>query len=220
MDIREILQMLKKKLWIIILSTFIFTAISAILSFFILEPLYEANALIYVGKKIDAQGTVAYYDLLLGNQLVKDYRELVKSRLVSNTVIKELNLKDTTPGQLARKLSVSLKSDTRLIQIRAQDTDPKMARDIAKTITRVFKEKAIALMDVENVQIIDEAEIPRYAIKPIKKLNVAVAFVIGFMTGLGLVFLIEYFDNTVKTPQDVRKHLNLPVIGIIPDFTE
>ncbi len=220
MDIREIIQIVKKRLWIIILSTFIFTAVSAILSFFVLEPVYEANALIYVGKKIDAQGTVAYYDLLLGNQLVKDYRELVKSRLVSNTVIKELNLKDTTPGQLARKLSVSLKSDTRLIQIRAQDTNPKMARDIARTITKVFKEKAIALMDVENVQIIDDAEIPRYAIKPIKKLNVAVAFVIGLMTGLGIIFLIEYFDNTVRTPQDIRKNLNLPVIGIIPDFSE
>ena len=91
---------------------------------------------------------------------------------------------------------------------------------IANKVAEVFKQKVVELMDVENVQVIDRAEVPISPVKPKKELNIAIATFIGLMTGLGIIFLIEYLDNTIKTPEDIEKHLGLPVIGTIPVFPE
>ena len=71
-------------------------------------------------------------------------------------------------------------------------------------------------MKVENVQVIDEAQVPKNPIKPRPMLNIAIAGVLGLMFGIFLVFLLEYLDNTIKTPEDVEKYLQLSVIGAIP----
>ena len=217
-DIRELLQILKKRLWIVVLITIITTAASGVISFFVLEPVYQANTTLYVGKNISTEGNIGYQDVLLSGQLVKDYRELAKSRLVSNIVINELGLSEITTKEIAEMLEVNLKSDTRIIEITAQHTDPKFAQVVANKVADVFKKKAIELIEVDNVQIIDVAETPKDPIKPNKTMNVAIGFVLGLMLGLGLVFLIEYLDNTIKTPNDVEKYLGLAVIGAIPKF--
>ena len=50
-------------------------------------------------------------------------------------------------------------------------------------------------------------------IKPNKQMNMAIAFLLGLMGSVGLVFLLEFLDNTIKTPEDVARHLELPVMG-------
>ncbi|WHH57518.1 Wzz/FepE/Etk N-terminal domain-containing protein [Petroclostridium sp. X23] len=220
MELREYLQIIRKRIWLVVIITLISTIASAVVSFFVLEPVYQSNTSLYVGKKIDGQSAIAYQDLLLGNQLVKDYRELVKSRLVANLVISELKLENMTTGRMSQKLGVNLKNDTRLIEITAEDTKAELAAQIANKVAEVFQVKVVEIMDVENVQVIDKAEIPLNPIKPKKYLNVAIAAFIGLMLGFGIIFLIEYLDNTLKTPTDVERHLELPVIGTIPVFPE
>ena len=61
---------------------------------------------------------------------------------------------------------------------------------------------------------------PEKPIKPKKALNVAIAFFLGLMASVGLTFIIEYMDSTIKTEEDINKYLELPVIGIIPKNAE
>ena len=58
---------------------------------------------------------------------------------------------------------------------------------------------------------------PTAPIKPNKVMNIAIAGVLGVMIGLFVIFLLEYLDNKIKTPQDIEKHLGLPLLGVIPD---
>ncbi|MPN10987.1 hypothetical protein SDC9_158285 [bioreactor metagenome] len=71
-------------------------------------------------------------------------------------------------------------------------------------------------MNVENVQIIDRAEIPKKNIRPIPVLNMTAAGILGIMIGALIVILIDYLDNTIKTPEDITKYIGMPVIGMIP----
>jgi capsular polysaccharide biosynthesis protein len=71
-------------------------------------------------------------------------------------------------------------------------------------------------MKVENVVVVDHAQVPESPIKPRKTMNVAIAFVLGAMAAVGLIFLLEYLDTSIKTPEDVTTHLGLPVLGVIP----
>jgi uncharacterized protein involved in exopolysaccharide biosynthesis len=63
------------------------------------------------------------------------------------------------------------------------------------------------------------AVVPIKPIKPNKKLNLALALVLGLLVSVGLVFLLEQFDNTIKTPDDVQGLTNLPTLAVIPHFT-
>jgi capsular polysaccharide biosynthesis protein len=156
--------------------------------------------------------------MMLGTQLVKDYRELVKSRMVSNIVIQELGLKNITTERLAQKITVTSKNDTRVIQISSEDGDPELAMNITNKVADIFKTQVVEIMKVENVQIIDKAEKATHPVRPNKRNYLAISFILGLALGLFIIFLIEFLDNTIKTPEDVAKHLDIPVIGTIPVF--
>lgn len=220
-DLRDIFGMLMKRWYIILISVLVCSAAAALISLFVLKPVYQSNTTLYIGKNLDGEKTdLAYNDVLLGSQLVKDYREVVKSRLVANEVMQELKLEDMAIEDFTAKLSVDLKNDTRVIQISAMDNDPEMAKNIANKVAEVFMVKVVDIMQVDNVKVIDTAEVPDKPVKPNKKMNVAIGFILGLMVGFGIVFIIEYFDNTIKTADDIKKYLDLPVIGTIPVFPE
>ena len=75
--------------------------------------------------------------------------------------------------------------------------------------------KSIDLGDT-SVVVVSEASTPESPIKPNKKLNVAIAFILGLMLFSLLAFVLEYLDNTIKTPEDINRELGLSVIGVIP----
>jgi capsular polysaccharide biosynthesis protein len=220
-ELKYLFQVMLKRWWIIVSFTASALIIGTAYSFFIAKPVYQSNTSIYIGKNAESQSaTIAYNDVLLNDRLVNDYRELVQSRLIADAAIKELNLNDITDDKFAKKLNVTSKKDTHLIVISATDENPEFAKVLADKVAEVFQKKAVEIMKVENIQIIDKAVAPDSPIKPNKKMNIAISFLIGIMLGIGVVFIIEYLDDTIKTPEDVKKYLDLPIIGTIPIFPE
>lgn len=217
-NLKELFRILLKKWWILVLCAVICAAAAGLWSYYMLVPMYSANTTLYIGKSADDKATPLTNDLYLGTLLVSDYQELIKSRLVSSQVIEELGLTNYSAGQMAAKIGVSQKNDTRVMQIVVSDSNPKMAMDIANKAAEVFQGKVMEIMKIENVQIIDKAILPQFPVSPNKSRNTAVGFVIGMVIGLGIILLIEFLDDTLKTAEDVKKYLNMPVIGTIPSF--
>lgn len=217
-DLRQLFQIFLKRWWVIAVAVVLCVAAAATLVFYVLDPVYRADTTLYIGKNVEQKTDITYNDVMVGSQLVKDYRELVKSRMVSNTVIQELGLKDISSAQLSGKLTVTSKNDTRVIQISTEDVDPQLAMDISNKVADIFRTKVVEIMQVENVQIIDRAELPVAPVRPNKLMYLAASVLVGLALGVFIIFLIEYLDNTIKTPEDIAKHLDLPVIGTIPVF--
>ncbi|MEW6378543.1 MAG: polysaccharide biosynthesis tyrosine autokinase [bacterium] len=67
-----------------------------------------------------------------------------------------------------------------------------------------------------NIRIIDRAEVPDKPIKPNKKLNLLLGAIVGLFAGIGLSFFLEYLDNTIKTPEDVKRYLHIPLLATVP----
>ena len=141
---------------------------------------------------------------------------MVLLTLKASKLIKNLRL-DEDYEDLVKNVTVSPVKDTQIISISVQDTNPKKARDIANEIPKVFKNEAKRITKANDVQVIDKAILPKDAVKPNKIMNIAIAAVLGLMLGLFIVFLMEYLDNKLKTPQDIEKHLGLNVIGVVPN---
>ena len=92
--------------------------------------------------------------------------------------------------------------------------------EIANEVAEVFCQDVVDKLQVKNVQIIDTAILPENSEKPNIKMNIAISFILGLMCSLAIIFIMEYFDNTIKISSDIEKHLGLPVLGTIPVFPE
>lgn len=216
-SLREIYYILKKRMGMIIILLILSLAISAVVSFYVLDKQYQANTTLMVGRPKDyvTENKLEYNDLLLNQRLVSTYGELIKTRTVADRVIENMGL-SLTYNQLREKLNVSLVKDTEIISISVMDTDPVLAAEIANETAAVFMETVQEIMKVENIQVIDTAQTPVSPVQPRPMMNIAIAGVLAVMLGVFIAFLIEFLDTTIKTPEDVEKHLGLPVIGSIP----
>lgn len=217
-SLQELFYVFRKRIWLIIGLTIGALVVSGILSFFIITPEYETFTTLLVGKPQEYQistGGIEYNDVLLNQKLVPTYGELAKSRFVADKVIQNLNL-GMSYSTFKKKVQVSLVNDTEIIKIQVKDKDRELAADIANEVSEEFMKTVKLKMKVENVQIVDKAQIPQVPVSPRKLLNMAIGAVLGFMVGVFLTFLLEYLDSTFKTPDDVEKNLHLPVLGAIP----
>src|SRR5699024_2057980 len=93
---------------------------------------------------------------------------------------------------------------------------------LANTTVSIFQKEIPDIMNVDNVRILSEAETAENPspVAPKPMLSIAIAIVLGGMVGVGLAFLLEYLDNTVKTEDDIEKRLGLPVLGTIATISE
>lgn len=216
-ELKTYFKIVVKRLWIVLLLPLLAGTAAAYQSYYIAKPVYVASTTLFViNKNVNPQYAIGYDEIMTGQLLVKDYQELVKSLTVTKTVLSELKIKDITPHQLTGMISVSAKNETRLMQISVSDGNPKRAQKLANKIGQVFMKKAVILMKAENVEIIDEAERPVYPVSPQPEKNIAIAVFAGLFAAVGLVFLIEYLDDRIKTGEDIKKHFGLPVLGTIP----
>ncbi len=217
LNLKEILYLAFVKWWIILICALIFGLGALVYTQNFMEKDYEANTTLYVGKNADEEG-VNSTALNIGTSVVPDYREIAKSRLVASTVINELGITHLSVENLIKKINVIQRADTRVIEISVTDTSPEMAMKITNKTADVLKRKIIDIMQVKNVQVIDVAVIPTEPISLSSKTILVIMIMVGIIFGGLVILLIEFFNNTIRAPEDVKKHLNLPIIGIIPTF--
>jgi capsular polysaccharide biosynthesis protein len=222
-DLIQLWEALKKRWLLVVVIPLIAALTSGIISFYIISPVYQASTTIIVGKKasdstVQQAGQLLDNNVLLANQqLAKTYGEIAKSRTVEENVIDALDL-PLTAQQLDEKITVNPVKNTEILEIADQDTDPSLAADIANTMVQKFSDSVIEIKKVDSVSIVDKAVAPIDPVKPKKAQNVLIAFGVGLMVSIGLAFLLEFLDKTIKSTKDVEDILGLPVLGVIPHY--
>ncbi|WP_144512770.1 YveK family protein [Bacillus sp. FJAT-22090] len=215
-SLQDIFKTIKKRFTLIVLSTIVAIVISGVISFTLLTPIYQSSTQILVNQeKVDVT-TFTAQDIQTNLQLINTYNVIIKSPAILSKVIEELGL-DTTPAALNSKITVNNEQNSQVVNITVQDSDPKLAVEIANKTASVFQTEIKKLMKVDNVSILTPAFLPEnpVPVKPDPWINMAIAAVVGLMVGIGLAFLIEYFDTTIKNEQDVDELINLPILGLI-----
>ncbi|WP_394513497.1 YveK family protein [Priestia aryabhattai] len=215
-SLRELFAVLRKRLWLIVLITIIAATVSAVISFFVLTPVYESKTQILVNQAKNDQELYNTQVVQTNVQLINTYNDIITSPAILDKVVTELKL-NTSAASLSSQIQVTSAQDSQVAQIVVQDTSAKLAADIANTTASVFQKEVPKLMNVDNVKVLSKATLAENAspVKPQPLLNVTIAIVVGLMVGVGLSFLLEYLDNTVKTEQDIENLLELPVMGVV-----
>ncbi|MDW7730602.1 MAG: polysaccharide biosynthesis tyrosine autokinase [Bacillota bacterium] len=214
MDLYQIWQVIIKRWKLLVVLPLLAALISAVISLFVITPLYQASTTLMVTRPVDTS-QIYLQDIQVSRQLVGTYREIVHSRRVLDIVIANRSLPYGT--EVLRSLvEVQSVRDTELINVMVTHPEPVMAKEIANEIARVFMLEITDIMQIENVSVVDEAVEPGRPVSPRVSMNILIAFVLGLMGTFFLIFVLEFLDKTVKDPVETQAMLGLPVIGMMP----
>lgn len=217
-ELREYFEILMKRIWVVLLVTFTATVVSGIVSFFVVTPIYEASTQLLVNKNESKSDILvpSYNDIQSNLKLIETYNVIIKSPRILEESITNMGL-EMTAAQLGEKIKVNAVQNSQVMSITVSDPDPAQAVLIANGIAETFRAEIVDIMNVDNVQVLAEAKMleTQSPVKPKPLLNMVIAFVVGLMTSVGIVFLMEYMDNTIKSEQDIERILGLSVLGTI-----
>ncbi|UAL47172.1 capsular biosynthesis protein [Sutcliffiella horikoshii] len=215
-SLKELFHTIKKRLSLIVLITVVLTTASGLVSYFLLTPVYQSSTQLLVNQEKTDQAAYNTGDIQANIQLINTYNVIIKSAAVLDLVSEELNGAYNS-SELNNMITVGSVQNSQVLTLTVESTDPVMAANIANKTAEVFQKQVVSIMNVDNVNILAAAQVGENPspVKPQPVLNMAIAFVVGLMAGVGLAFLLEFLDNTVKTEQDIEKLLGLPVLGTV-----
>ncbi len=215
LELYEIWEIIIKRWKLIVFIPLVVAIITLLYSSYLVTPLYSASTKLMILRTTDAR-EIYWQDIQTSRQLVETYREIALSRSVMTLAVEKGDLPYSAEG-LQGRINVEGVRDTEIINLTATDPDPELARDLANVVAAAFMEEVVEIMNIENVRVVDAAVTPGGPVSPRTGRDVSIAFLVAFMGAVGLAFLLNYLDQTIKEPAEAQNLLNLPVIGVLPE---
>jgi len=220
-SLQDLFKTIRKRLGLIAILTILAITIAGVVSFLVLTPVYQTSTEILVNQSPSETGQLTNQNIQTDLQLINTYSGIIKSPAILNQVVEKIGL-DMSTDQLTGKITVSNADQSQIVNITVQDEDPALAVEIANMTASVFESNIQELMNVDNVTILSPAVLSENPapVAPNPMLNMAIAAVVGLMLGVGIVFLLEYLDTTMKDQQDIEDILGIPLLGVISPIVD
>ena len=212
-DLLELARVLLKKWWLILLSAVFCGALALLVTITMINPQYQSNAMLYILSKTTSITSLA--DLQLGSELTADFEVIAKSKPVLDSAIEKLKTesdKTFTRDDLNQMLSVSNKSDTRILVISATSTDPTDASLVANAVAEATAEQMAYIMKSDEPTTVEKAEVESTPVSPSLKKNL----LMGILAACGILVVGYLMNDTINTEDDIKRYLDAPTLIIIP----
>lgn len=216
LNLQDLFNYFVKKIPIIAFITIVVFLLGLYYLLIFKQPLYKGeHTLILVQDNSNSQLTQT--DLNLNQKLVPTYSKILKSKKVINETISRLDL-DMTYEELANKISITSESDNDVIKIVVSDRNAEEAATIANSVATVFKNEITYIYNLQNITTLDRAEVEDepYNIHTIR--DSIIFFVVGFILAIAIVFVIYYFDTSIKSSEELEEKLKITVLGSVPMY--
>lgn len=217
MELVRLLAILRRWWWLLLLGVAVgggasFAASKA------MTPIYRTSATLLVNQS-QTPGVIAYDDILASERLTNTYRQLVTRRPVLEDVISRVGEPEST-GVLRGMVSVSVVRDTQLLRLSVESADPAQAAVLANATAQAFidQNEGTDLTRSGSVSVVEWATVPGGPVKPRVALNVVLGLLAGLVVAGGLILLLEYLDDTVKSEEDVERAAGLATLGVVMRF--
>ncbi len=211
MEIRRYSAILNRHKWVVLLTTLV-TLIVVAVGVHNMAPVYSASALVRISEIRTTP--VGYSDLNYVQRLQNTYVQLAQSRAYLQQTIRALDL-SLRPEDLAGMVKVETLQNTELIRITATGPSPVEAAGISNVIATLLLQQKPSSYDVS---VVEGAPIPTEPIGPRLQLYMALGFLVGLLGGIGLAFLLENLDTSIRSAGDLEGMVSLPLLAWIPRF--
>lgn len=239
-DIGYILY-LSGRYWILILSMTLLGIAAAFCFNEFSTPLYRSNIALFtwnrsiadaikkVAKKpsennddevrqIMMYNNIISQSIHVGQRLISDYASIMNSPRVKIKTDEHL-IKQGFKTPLNYSFTCKLKRQSCIMKISVISPDKKLAEAAANSLVKAFKDEQERLMDVKYAQAMYAATSPKYPFSPSKRLNIFFGLLLGLLMGIGIAYVLDYLDMTIKNPDDLKK-INLLPLGLVPYYAD
>lgn len=214
-NIQELLQYFMQKKFILVIIIATCLVVGNVYSAFIQKPLYRSTTSMVLVSEENTSSSITQNDILLNNNLLSTYSEIITSRTVLADVKANLKLNDSIES-LSNCITVSSVANTQLIKISVVRDKKEEAKIIADETAKVFSKKITSIYKIQNISIVDKAQMPTKAYnKNIIKQNLII-IIIGLILSFIIIFIIYYFDTTIKDTKIIEDKLDLVIFGSVP----
>jgi len=216
-SLKEIFEILKKRWKLILTFTLASTLVASISLFLLINPQYESNTKVFIGKEESQKKDYNISDIQMYQKLLKTYAEVIKTE---DLIVKSIEVAkvDIKPKEVLNNLTVVSIPDTQILELKYKSKSPEEAVKLISSVRDEFIKLSSELVPNGNVQILEGARFPMSPVSPNKKMGLLIAIILGLMIGIGITFLIEFLDNTYKSKERLEKELNIPVLGAVPNL--
>lgn len=213
-DLLELFHVLWSKALVIFLTAAAAGLAVMLVTQLFLTPRYQSTTKMYILTKQNSD-TLTSSDLQASEQLTQDCAQMIRSRQVAEAVISNLNL-DMKASELLEKISVETSTDTRIITIHAEDSDPYLACSIANSVRDLAAHEIQNVMNIEAANVFETANIPETPVGPSTVRNTLIGAALGFVAAVAVILISYLMNDTIRTADDVERYLHLSMLGIIP----
>ncbi len=216
MTLLELLTLLRKHLKLVIMLPIACMVAMGLASVLIMNDTYTATTDMYVLASSEGSNSSSALssDLSASQMLTNDVATLLQSDRVMSDAADQLGL----PNLRGYDITVTSESTTRVITLQVTSSDAQGSANVANALADCVSNVAQEVMNVESVNVIDEAPTPEAPSGPNRMLYVAVAAMAGLFAAVAIVVLMDVIDTRVRSAEDVEELLELPVIGRIPEM--
>ena len=221
-SLRSLFRLLWRRKWVLFLTLDIVVGTAVGLSLF-QPPSYEATSKVLVGQQQPKQADSVSLDgsNIQGLQMVTQTMTVaIASEPIAESVVQQLDLTNSSEN-LLKNLSVQQVEGTQFIELTYSDSDPQRAQMIVNTVGDVAAKRiseSSAGAGLVEVTVWEYASVPEAPVSPNPLRNGVLAVGLGLMLGVGLVFLLDSFDNSWRSVEEVERISNVPNFGVIPEF--
>lgn len=216
MTLLELLTLLRKHLKLVIVLPIVCMVAMGLASVLMMNDTYTATTDMYVLASSEGSNSSSALssDLSASQMLTNDVATLLQSDRVMTDAADQLGL----PNLRGYDITVTSESTTRVITLQVTSSDAQGSANVANALADCVSNVAQEVMNVESVNVIDEAPTPEAPSGPNRMLYVAVAAMAGLFAAVAIVVLMDVIDTRVRSAEDVEELLELPVIGRIPEM--
>jgi capsular polysaccharide biosynthesis protein len=221
MNIQELLSIIKRRIWLILICVVISTVTTVIYRSYNYVPVYQASTKIIVNKTVEME-QLGKQQMDLGAiginiSLINTYTEILKTPAIMNKVVQSNPDLNVTTEQLMKSITVSTLNGTQVITLGTIDTSYERAAQIVNAVTEVFQREITKIMKVDNVTILNKAE-PKDNPIPMNQTSnqyILISLAVSLIIAFGITFLLEFLDDTLKKDDDVRQIFGAPTLAVI-----
>lgn len=219
MELRRYLAVLRNR-WLLIVVT-VAVALSAGYAVSPRDAQYNAEATIFLGSTNVQTGPTEGLsnDFLTAlDRIALTYSILIESGPIAARAIEITGL-ERSVSDVVRSTNAQPEPATQLLYIRFSDEDPEVAQAVTNALAQGFLD-AVDELDAPGlpVSVSESAGLPTVPEDTGLLRNLVLAGLFGLLASVGLCFLLEYLDVTIRNPDDVERRLELPVLGVVPTF--
>jgi capsular polysaccharide biosynthesis protein len=219
--VKQLLDMFKKHIQLILTCMFAGLALSGVVTFFIITPKYSSQAQLVV--TLPQSDSTNVNDVNSNLQMINTYKDFIVSDLVLNQVQSRLDTQykiEMEPKEIKNLISVEQSQNSQMFSIIVTTTKSVEAAHIANTVAKTFQDNAKDVLNVDRITITSSAVAESDPVSPNKKLFLAAGLILGALIGIIATLLIELMDRTVKDATFLTEELGFTLLGTVPEISD